>query len=102
MRFALICIDQPGAAEIRKATRPAHLDYLRARVANVVHAGPLLGETGAPLGSLFILDLPDRAAAEAFSAADPYFQAGLFGSVTLHSYQSVFQDGAELDPRAAG
>ncbi len=96
MRFALICIDRPDAAGTRQATRPAHLDYLRARAALVVQAGPLVGADGTPVGSLFILDVPDRAAAEAFSAGDPYVGAGLFASVTLYPYRSVFQDGAEL------
>ncbi|HKM62886.1 MAG TPA: YciI family protein [Acidisphaera sp.] len=101
MRFALICIDRPDAAGIRQATRPAHLDYLRARAAGVVQAGPLIGADGNPLGSLFILDAPDRGAAEAFSAGDPYVRAGLFASATLYPYRTVFQDGAELEAQAA-
>jgi uncharacterized protein len=97
MRFALICIDRPDAADTRPTNRPAHLGYLRANAAGVVQAGPLLGEDGKPVGSLFILEASDRAAAEAFAAGDPYRHAGLFASVTLHPYRSVFQDGVEME-----
>jgi uncharacterized protein len=39
-------------------------------------------------GSLFILDTADRAAVEAFNAADPYQQAGLFGHVEIRGFRA--------------
>jgi uncharacterized protein YciI len=40
-------------------------------------------------GSVVILDLEDRAAAEAFAAGDPYNQAGLFERVTISAWKKV-------------
>lgn len=84
--FALICTDKPGAPEIRKANRAAHLDYLNATGA--VLAGPFLsGE--AMTGSLVVIDAADRTAAEAWAAADPYAQAGLFAGVRIEEWKRV-------------
>jgi len=51
-------------------------------------AGPLI-EDGVMRGSLLILDAPDRAAAEAFAAGDPYARAGLFASVEILEWKKV-------------
>jgi uncharacterized protein YciI len=93
MLFALICTDKPGSLAARGAARPAHLDYLRAREAALHFAGPLLDPDGNPCGSLFLLDATDRAAAEAFAAADPYAQAGLFESTVIRPVRQVARDG---------
>jgi hypothetical protein len=88
MLFALICDDRPGALETRKATRAAHLDYIR-DTGVVAQAGPFLDAGGAMVGSLVILDVPDRAAAEAWAAADPYALAGLFAKVEIRAWNRV-------------
>ena len=49
---------------------------------------PLLDEAEGMAGSMFILEAPDRAAVEAFTAADPYSQAGLFGQVEIRGYRA--------------
>ena len=85
MLFALICDDKPGGIEIRKANRPDHLAYLK-ESGVVVQAGPFLDETGAMTGSLVVVDVADRAAAEAWAAADPYARAGLFARVTIRPW----------------
>lgn len=90
MLFALMCLDKPDAMELRLATRERHLAYVRDNAAAVKVAGPLLDDAEQMAGSFFILDLPDKAAAEAFSAADPYTQAGLWGSVTLRAFKATF------------
>jgi uncharacterized protein YciI len=38
-------------------------------------AGPLLDDGGQPVGSVVIIDAPDRAAAETLARADPYVAA---------------------------
>jgi hypothetical protein len=35
------------------------------------------------VGSLFVLDLPDRAALDSYMAEDPYFTPGIFESVEI-------------------
>jgi uncharacterized protein YciI len=86
--FALICMDKPGHLDLRQATREAHLDYV-ARTGVVVQAGPFLDESGAMVGSLLILDVPDRAAAQDWATADPYARAGLFDTVAIHGWKKV-------------
>ena len=88
MLFALICDDRPGGVEIRKANRAAHLDYLK-DTGVVVQAGPFLDEAGIMVGSLVVVDVPDRAAAEAWAANDPYGRAGVFERVSIRPWHRV-------------
>jgi uncharacterized protein YciI len=88
MLFALICDDRPDALDLRKATRDAHLAYIR-ETGKVLQAGPLLDADGRMAGSLVILEVPDRAAAESWAAADPYARAGLFAQVTIRPWMKV-------------
>ena len=87
MRFALICRDKPGALPIRVENRAAHLDYLTRTGAEL--AGPFLDDDGQMCGSLVVIDVADRAAAEAWAAGDPYSKAGLFDSVTIQAWKRV-------------
>jgi uncharacterized protein YciI len=88
MPYALICRDKPGALAVRLANRDAHLAYAHETGA-VVFGGPMLSEAGEMTGSLVVIDVPDRAAAEAFAAADPYNKAGLFESVEIVAWKRV-------------
>jgi uncharacterized protein YciI len=96
MLFAIICADKPGRIELRQSTRPAHLAHLQAHQAQLVEAGPLLDAEGKPCGSLLLVDMADRAAAEVFATADPYAKAGLFESVLIRPYRAVFKDGKSV------
>jgi uncharacterized protein len=86
--FMLACFDKPNALELRMATREAHLAYVGENAAAVKLAGPMLDEADAMAGSLFILDVADRAAALAFNAADPYQKAGLFERVETRGFKA--------------
>lgn len=88
MLVALIAHDKPGALSLRQENRPAHVAYLKSGDA-VQQAGPLLDDAGEMVGSLIILDVPDKAAAESWAASDPYGKAGLFESVTLIPWNRV-------------
>ncbi|QJE73411.1 YciI family protein [Aerophototrophica crusticola] len=90
MAFILECLDKPGALDTRLANRPAHLAYIEANIAKVMIAGPILTEEGSPIGSLLVLDFDTKAEVEAFAAADPYAQAGLFASTTIRPFRKVF------------
>lgn len=90
MQFALECIDKPNSLELRLANRPAHLEYLNGHKDALLLAGPLLDAAGEkPVGSLLIIEAADQRAAEAFAAADPYAQAGLFQSVSIRPFRKV-------------
>ena len=84
--FVLTCIDKPGAVEVRMGAREAHLDYVR-RTNVTKLGGPFLDAQGAMAGSMLIVEAEDLAAAQAFSAADPYVTAGLFQSVDIRPYR---------------
>ena len=86
--FALICTDRPGHLETRKANRQAHLAYLQDSGC-VAQAGPFLDGAGEMCGSLVVLDVADRAAAEAWAAGDPYARAGLFADVRIEEWRKV-------------
>ena len=96
MLFALICTDRPGGLDLRMATRPAHLAFMETQQAKVVDAGALLDSDGKPCGTLLVLDVADRAEAEAFAAADPYGRAGLFESTLIRPFRPVYKDGEKL------
>jgi uncharacterized protein YciI len=90
--FAIHCIDKPDSAELRAANRPAHLAHIGALGNAVLVAGPLLRPDGRAMGSLMIIDFDDREAAVAFSAADPYHQAGLFESRSITNWHKALPE----------
>lgn len=90
MHFAIVCLDKPQSADLRARNRPAHLEHLESRRAQILAAGPLLSDDGqTPVGSLLVMEFADLEAARAFAAEDPYNQAGLFRSVTICPWRKV-------------
>ena len=81
--FVLTCLDHPNNLERRMGAREAHLAYVKENLGLLKLAGPLLDDAGQMAGSMFILDVADQAAVEAFNAADPYTKAGVFETVTI-------------------
>jgi uncharacterized protein YciI len=96
MLFAIVCQDKPASLDLRLATRPTHIEYLDSQVAAIVQGGPVLDAEGKPCGSVLLIEAADQAAAEAFAAADPYAKAGLFGSVSVRPFRSVYKDGTKV------
>jgi len=90
MHYVLYCLDKSGHSQIRADNRNAHLDYLKTFGNAVFAAGPLLDDAGTGMiGSLLVMDLPDRAAVDRFVAGDPYGKAGLFASVRVSPWRKV-------------
>ncbi|MEZ5670651.1 MAG: YciI family protein [Alphaproteobacteria bacterium] len=84
MLWAIHCVDKPNSTDLRMSLRPAHLDYLKQQNALIVLAGATLTDDGETMtGSAFVIEAESRAAAEAFSANDPFTKGGLFGSITI-------------------
>jgi uncharacterized protein YciI len=96
MLFAIVCTDRPASLDLRLATRPAHLAYLTTYADRIVQGGPLLDTDGRPCGTLLVIDVEDRAAAEGFAMTDPYAKAGLFESTVIRAYRAVLRDGEVL------
>ena len=88
MRYALICLDKPNALQTRVENRPAQLEHLQS-TGVVEQAGPFIDAAGQMCGSLIVLNVGSKAEAEAWAAADPYAQAGLFASVMIQEWKRV-------------
>lgn len=96
--FLVYCADKAGGEALRQATRPAHLDWLRASAERISFVGPLLAEpapaaggASAPsaVGSLMLVCGPSLEEVQAWAATDPYKQAGLFERSTVLPFTSL-------------
>jgi uncharacterized protein YciI len=80
---------------VRADNRNAHVEFLTRHNDQIILAGPLLGDDGqAMIGSLLVLDFPDRAALDRFLSDDPYAKAGLFQSVAVKLFRKSFPKSA--------
>ncbi len=90
MLFLIHCTQKPDGQAIRDAHYDAHRAYLQASPVDIKLAGPMVADDGgARIGSVFIVDVPDRAAAEAFSAGDPFSKNGLFERVLITRFLDI-------------
>jgi uncharacterized protein YciI len=85
--FVMTLIDKPGGLTVRMGAREAHLAWARERLHQIKLGGPFLDEAGDMAGSLIIVEVEDLAAAKAWNAADPYTEAGLWGSVDIRPFR---------------
>lgn len=90
MLFAIHGLDRTGALPTRLAHYDAHKAFLADTSAygvRIVMSGPLTDDDGTTMiGSLFIVEAQDRAAVEAFNAADPFRKADLWEQVTITGF----------------
>lgn len=97
MLYAIISEDLPGALEKRLASRPAHLDRLRALQSEgrLVLAGPhpaIDSPDPGPAGftgSLVVAEFASLDAAVAWASEDPYAAAGVYARVTVKPFRKV-------------
>ena len=99
MLFAIARRDKPGMAEKRVALLEAHAAYQKDFMDRITFGGGLVAD-GTDVdnfvygpdgirdvtGNILILDVPDRAAAEAFHANDPYTQGGIFETAIIEPF----------------
>jgi uncharacterized protein len=89
MHYILYCTDKPDSLALRVKTRPSHVVYLKSKESAVKLAGPRLDDVGDMIGTLLVIDVADRKAAQQFAAEDPYAKAGLFQSVEITAWRWV-------------
>ncbi len=88
MLFVIKCVDKPDNLQVRLDNRAAHVDYLKSYGDKLFAAGPTLSDEDDGMnGSVVILDLADKAAAQDFCDNDPYAKAGLFESVAISKWK---------------
>lgn len=87
MWFMIHNINAPDATARRPAFEQAHRDYLRAAQDRMITAGPYFSDDGKTrIGSIFVVDFPDAAAAEAWISEEPFTKHGLYARHTVHVY----------------
>jgi uncharacterized protein YciI len=83
--YILYMEDDPEvSARIRSEKLKEHLAYLEEHRGKIVIGGAMLADDCVTRrGSALILNVPDRATAEAFSANEPFRRAGLYAMVRI-------------------
>jgi uncharacterized protein YciI len=84
MLFMCYGIDGPDGAARRDLAREEHFAYLKANEDIMVLGGATLADADdTRTGSVLIINVPDRAAAEAFADGEPLRKAGVFESYKI-------------------
>ncbi len=88
MLFVMHCLDKPGVQETRNEVMPAHRDYLDSSGVKVVMSGPLVDDNDETkvIGSLYVLDVENRAVIDKIRAEDPLSQADIWESVNVQAF----------------
>jgi uncharacterized protein YciI len=88
-RFLIIAHGNPEATAPLAPLTEAHNDYLNGGYGDrLIAHGPLLSESGTIwVGTALLTELPDRPAAEAMMANDPYALADLYADIEIHPWQ---------------
>ena len=88
MQFVVHCHDKPDRGARRGQLLAAHIDYLNQQKNIIVAHGPLLDDDGAKtIGNVLILDVADKAQAEAFWAGEPFNRAGIYEWTTIERWR---------------
>lgn len=101
MPFMIETTDGDGVAEQRARLRPAHLARIEANLPLIIAAGARLTDDGTPIGSLYLLEVEDRAAAQRFIAEDPYSVGGVYRDTRITRWRKGFLNHARITPVAS-
>ena len=101
MPFMIDATDKPKNEALRRDTRPEHMAFLERNLPKLLAAGAKLRDDGETAwGSLYLVDVDDRASAEASIKADPFSKAGLFETVNISRWRKGFFDFAKVPPKS--
>lgn len=91
MLFAIHAIDAPEAPAIREKIYAQHAAHLKAQGdfgVTLVMGGPLIKDDGnGSVGSLMLVEAPDRATVETFNSADPFAKNGVWAKVQITRFE---------------
>ena len=88
MLWAIYSIDKPDSAPLREKAVQDHIQYFTDNQNVIFVSGPQQDDDAtANIGSLFIIKVPDRAAAEAFLENEPLYKAGVFESCRITRFR---------------
>ncbi len=84
MLYMLYGVDGPDRSAVRDGARAEHFAYLEAhKDILVLGGGTLADEDDTRTGSVLIINVPNRAAADAFAEGEPFRRDGLFERYTV-------------------
>ncbi|MCW3474149.1 YciI family protein [Limobrevibacterium gyesilva] len=90
-QFVVIAYDgtDPDALARRMAVRPAHLENVKPMVAagQIIAGGALLDDAGGMIGSVSIVDFPDRAGLDHWLATDPYVTGKVWQKIEVKPFR---------------
>ena len=93
MEFLVMARDgsDEGAIERRQRTRPTHLASIAPLVegGNILVGGAILNEAGDMVGSMLLVDFPDRSDVDAWLAADPYVTDGVWREIEVTPFRTA-------------
>jgi uncharacterized protein len=93
MQFLVVARDgtDDDALERRQRTRPTHLASIAPLVegGNILVGGAILNEAGDMVGSMLLVEFPDRSGVDAWIEADPYVTDGVWGEVEVTPFRTA-------------
>lgn len=94
MQFLVISYDgtDAEAPARRQAARPAHLEASRRlkEEGTLIEGGAILDDQVRMIGSMALVDFPDREALDAWLARDPYVVGGVWQRIEVQPFRSAF------------
>src|ERR1051325_4146333 len=88
MHWLIKCRSKPNTDALREATIGAHRNFLDGYPEVTWYSGPLFTDDNRnAIGSLRLIEFPDRDSALAYITADPYTRAGIFQSITIERWK---------------
>jgi hypothetical protein len=93
MQFLVVARDgtDEDALERRHRVRPTHLESIRPLVddGHVLVGGAILSEAGQMIGSMLLVDFPERADVDAWLAGDPYVTEGVWRTIEVIPFRTA-------------
>ncbi len=93
MQFLVVARDgsDEGAIERRQKTRPTHLASIAPLVegGHILVGGAILNEAGDMVGSMLLVEFPDRSGVDAWLEADPYVTDGVWREVEVTPFRTA-------------
>jgi len=93
MQFLVMAEDgsDEDALDRRKRTRPTHLASIGPLVdsGSVLVGGAILDDAGEMIGSMLLVDFPDREGVDAWLAVDPYVTGGVWREIEVTPFRTA-------------
>ena len=103
MHWLIKCRSKPNTDALRLATIDAHRNFLDGYPEVTWYSGPIFTDDNKnAIGSLRLIEFPDRGAAQTYINSDPYTKAGIFQSISVERWEPRLQVRQRDYPRKDG